>query len=87
MRKDSIIGLLAILTVLTVSVSIDAIFTVISSFFISGVIPGTKLALPSSFMFAVPVLVLSVLIVRSIRSYLPDSKPLTIDSFKLKSSV
>lgn len=87
MRKDSIIVLMTILTVLTVSVSMDAIFNVITGFFISGVIPGTKLALPSSFMFAVPVLVLSVLIVRSLRRYLPDSKPLTIDSFKLKSSV
>lgn len=87
MRKDAVIGLFASLSVLTISVNIDAIFNVITGFYISGIIPGTGLALPSSFMFAVPVLALSIFIVRSIRRYLPDSKPLTIDSFKLKSSV
>lgn len=87
MRKDAIIGLFVTMSLLTISVSIDAIFNVVSGFFLSGVIPGTGLALPSIFMFAVAVLAISSLIVRLLRRYLPDSKPVTVHSFKLKSSV
>ncbi len=71
MRKEAVIFLSTTLVGLTLIANINNIFNALAGFFLSGVIPGTGVALPSLFMFSVAIIALSILIAQPIRKYLP----------------
>ncbi len=71
MRKEANIALLATLFGLILISNINHVFNAIAGFFLSGLIPGTQIAVPSLFMFTIAIIALSVLIAQPIRKYLP----------------
>lgn len=71
MRKEARIVLAATLVGLVLLVNIDKIFNLVISFFLTGLIPGTQIAIPSAIMFILASIALSTLIVQPIRKYLP----------------
>ncbi len=71
MRKEAIIAICATLVSLVAIASMDVIFNAIAGFFLSGLIPGTQIAIPSILMFGVTILALSVLMIQPLRKFLP----------------
>lgn len=71
MRKEAKILLAAILIGLIILVNVHNVFNLIISFFLTGLIPGTQIAIPSVVMFILASIALSTLIVQPIRKYLP----------------
>ena len=72
MRKEAKIGIFSTMVILTIIVNLDNIFNALTRFFLTGIIPGTQIALPSLLMFTVSVLAISVMITRALRHYLPE---------------
>lgn len=72
MRKEAKIGIFSTMVILTVIVNLDNIFNALTRFFLTGIIPGTQIALPSLLMFTISVLAISVMITRALRHYLPE---------------
>lgn len=72
MRKEAKIGIFSTIVILTVIVNLDNIFNALTRFFLTGIIPGTQVALPSLLMFTISVLAISVMITRALRHYLPE---------------
>lgn len=72
MRKEAKIGIFTTMVILTIIVNLDNIFNALTRFFLTGIIPGTQIALPSLLMFTISVLAISIMITRALRHYLPE---------------
>ena len=81
MRKEvttaSFIGLI----VVTLIVNFDQFFNAVTGLFLTGVIPGTQIALPSALVFGVSVLALSAMLVVAFRKHIPKHMTLKIKTF------
>lgn len=71
MRKEAKVGIFSALIIIALIVNIDNIFNTLTSFFLTGLIPGTQVAIPSLIMFSIAILALSTMIVMAIRKHLP----------------
>lgn len=71
MRKEAIVVLIAMLVGLALIANMDNIFNAFAGFFLSGLIPGTQIAVPSILMFITSTIAISILVVQPIRKYLP----------------
>lgn len=71
MRKEAKVGIFSTLVIVALIANIDTIFNTLTSFFLTGLIPGTQIAVPSLVMFSVAILALSTMIVLTVRKHLP----------------
>lgn len=71
MRKEAKVGIFTTLIILALVVNTDNIFNTLTSFFLTGLIPGTQIAVPSLVMFSIAILALSTMIVMAVRKHLP----------------
>ncbi len=72
MRKEAKIGIFVSLVLVTLIANFDALFNVIAKFFLTGIIPGTSIAIPSIVVFAITILAISAMITRALMPHLPE---------------
>jgi hypothetical protein len=72
MRKEAKTGIFITLVILAFIANADDIFNAITGFLLSGLIPGTQIAIPSLVVFTVTVLAISLMIVMAVRKRLPQ---------------